>query len=79
MFLKEILSLPELTQIWELSGSYLEENCVSERIDLLKQMTDIANGLSALQNFIVRIEKNQQDLRDNTKNTSEGINDDCFT
>jgi hypothetical protein len=73
MFLKEILSLPALTQIWELSGSYLEENCVSERIDLLKQMTDIANGLIALQNFIVRIEKNQQDVRDSMKNFSEEI------
>jgi hypothetical protein len=59
MFLKEILSLPTLTQ-WELSGSYLEENCASERIDLLKQMTDIANGLNALQNFVVRIENNQE-------------------
>lgn len=66
MFLKEILSLQTLTQ-WELSGSYLEENCVSERIDLLKQMTDIANGLNALQNFIVRIENNQE-IQNNSEN-----------
>lgn len=62
ILLKEILSVPALTENWEISESYLEENCVVERLDLLKQMTDIATGLSALQNFILRIENNQRGM-----------------
>lgn len=57
MYMKEVIQiLPTIVQEWTVPESCMKENCTSERIDILNQMTDIANALTGLNDLKIRVE-----------------------